>query len=102
MRNVLIWRILFYKIKDFSTPKDVVKEEQVNICDICNNRINTIKYLNVTSSNIKKAQGISNEEEKNDDNDDDEYYNICLNCADKIAELMKYNLGLNGRLIQFL
>jgi hypothetical protein len=85
-------------IEDLSTPKDIVKEEQVNICDICNNKINTIKYLNVTSSNIKKVQGISNGEE----NDDSEYYNICLSCADKIVELMRYNHGFEGRLIQFL
>ncbi len=39
-------------IEDISTPKDVVKEEQVNICDICNNEINTITYLNITSINI--------------------------------------------------
>lgn len=26
-------------IEDISTPKDVVKEEQVNICDICYNEI---------------------------------------------------------------
>jgi hypothetical protein len=90
-------------IEDLSTPKDIVKEEQVNICDICNNKINTIKYLNVTSSNIKKVQGISNGEEKNNyDNDNGEYYNICLNCADKIVELMRYNHGFEGRLIQFL
>ncbi|HSE99674.1 MAG TPA: hypothetical protein VLA48_02170 [Nitrososphaeraceae archaeon] len=91
-------------IEDISAAKDVVKEEQVNICDICNNEINTIKYLNVTTSNIKKVQGISNGEEKNNKNNNDngEYYNICLNCADKIVELMRYNFGFEGRLIQFL
>ena len=88
-------------IEDISTAKDVVKEEQVNICDICNNEINTIKYLNVTSSNIKKVQGISNGEEKND-NGNGEYYNICLNCVDKIVDLIKYNFGFEGRLIQLL
>ena len=86
-------------IEDISTAKDVVKEEQVNICDICNNRINTIKYLNVTSTNVKK--GSSNEKEKINDNND-EYYNVYLNCADKIVELMRYNHGFEGRLIQFL
>lgn len=85
-------------IEDISTAKDVVKEEQVNICDICNNRINSIKYLNITSTNIKK--GSSNEKEKNNNNY--EYYNVCLNCADKIVELMKYNHGFGGRLIQYL
>ncbi|MGE0242652.1 MAG: hypothetical protein AB7F53_04555 [Nitrososphaeraceae archaeon] len=85
-------------IEDISTARDIVKEEQVNICDICNNGINTIKYLNVTSTNVKK--GNSDEKEKNNDND--EYYNICLNCADKIVELMRYNHGFEGRLIQFL
>ena len=90
-------------IEDISTAKDLVKEDQVNICDICNNEINTIKYLNVTSSNMKKVQGISNDEVKNNnDNDDDEYYNICLNCVDKIVDLIKYNFGYEGRLIQFL
>ena len=86
-------------IEDISTAKDVVKEEQVNTCDICNNGINTIKYLNVTSTNVKK--GSSNEKEKINDNND-EYYNVCLNCADKIVELMRYNHGFEGRLIQFL
>ena len=85
-------------IEEISTAKDVVKEEQVNICDICNNRIISIKYLNITSTNIKK--GSSNEKEKNNNNY--EYYNVCLNCADKIVELMKYNHGFGGRLIQYL
>lgn len=89
-------------IEDISTVKDVLKEEQVNICDICNNEINTIKYLNITSSNMKKVQSISNDEVKNDDDDNGEYYNICLNCADKIVDLIKYNFGFEGRLIQFL
>ena len=50
--------------------------------------INTIKYLSITSNKIKKVQGISNREGKNNNNDNDngEYYNICLNCADKIVE----------------
>lgn len=86
-------------IEDLSTPKDVVKEEQVKICDICNKEINTIKYLNVTSSNVKKVQGISNVEENGNNG---EYYNICLNCTDKIVELIKYNFGFEGRLIKFL
>jgi hypothetical protein len=43
-------------IKDIWTPKDVVKEEQVNICDICYNELNTITYLNITSNNYKKIQ----------------------------------------------
>jgi hypothetical protein len=89
-------------IEDISTVKDVLKEEQVNICDICNNEINTIKYLNITSSNMKKVQSISNDEAKNDDDDNGEYYNICLNCVDKIVDLIKYNFGFEGRLIQFL
>ena len=42
----------------------------------------------------------SNEKEKNNNNY--EYYNVCLNCADKIVELMKYNHGFGGRLIQYL
>ena len=50
--------------------------------------INTIKYLSITSNTIKKVQGISNREGKNNNNDNDngEYYNICLNCANKIVE----------------
>ena len=86
-------------IEDISTARDIVKEEQVNICDICNNGINTIKYLNVTSTNVKKSS--YNEKEKINDIDE-EYYNVCLNCADKIVELMRYNHGFEGRLIQFL
>ena len=90
-------------IEDISTAKDVLKEEQVNICDICNGEINTIKYLNVTTSSIKRVQGISNDEVKNNNNNDNgKYYNICLNCTDKIVELMRYNFGFEVRLIQFL
>ncbi len=87
-------------IEDISTTKDVVKEIQVNTCDICNNEINTMKYLNVSSSNSSKnkksATGVKNEED-----DYNKYYNICLTCVAKIAELMKYNYGFDGRLIQF-
>ena len=89
-------------IEDISTVKDVLKEEQVNICDICNYEINTIKYLNITSSKMKKVQSISNDEVKKDDDDNGEYYNICLNCADKIVDFIKYNFGFEGRLFQFL
>ena len=35
-------------IEDISTTKDIVKEEQIKTCDICNNEINTIVYLNVS------------------------------------------------------
>ena len=51
-------------IEDISTPKDVVKEEQVNICDICYNEINTITYLNVTNNNYQKNSSISKGKEK--------------------------------------
>ena len=98
-------------IEDISTPKDIVKEEQVNTCDICNNEITTLVYLNVSSSSssgstdynnsnsskTKKSEVITN----NDDYLSDKYYNVCLNCVEKITELMKYNYGFNGRLIQF-
>ena len=44
-------------IEDISTTKDIVKEEQVNTCDICNNKISTILYLNVSgSSKTKKSE----------------------------------------------
>lgn len=90
-------------IEDISTTKDIVKEEQIKTCDICNNEINTLIYLNVSSSNssntnkTKKLEVITN----NDEDLSDKYYNICLNCVEKITELMKYNYGFNGRLIQF-
>ena len=99
-------------IEDISTPKDIVKEEQVNTCDICNNEITTLIYLNVSSSSssgstvsnnnsnsskTKKSEVITN----NDDYLSDKYYNVCLECVEKITELMKYNYGFNGRLIQF-
>ncbi|MGI9012179.1 MAG: hypothetical protein ACXWFZ_07550 [Nitrososphaeraceae archaeon] len=98
-------------IEDISTTKDIVKEEQVNTCDICNSEITTIIYLNVSSSSSgsidynnnsnsskpKKSEVITN----NDDYLSDKYYNVCLNCVEKITELMKYNYGFNGRLIQF-
>ena len=99
-------------IEDISTTKDMVKEEQVNTCDICNNEITTSIYLNVSSSSssgstdynnnsnsskTKKSEIITN----NDDYLSDKYYNVCLDCVEKITELMKYNYGFNGRLIQF-
>ena len=91
-------------IEDISTTKDIVKEEQIKTCDICNNEINTLIYLNVSSSSsssktnkTKKSGVITN----NNGDLSDKYYNICLNCVEKITELMKYNYGFNGRLIQF-
>ena len=106
-------------IEDISTTKDIVKEEQIKTCDICNNEINTLIYLNVSSSSsssssnsnsninsninssntnkTKKSEVITN----NKEDLSDKYYNICLNCVEKITELMKYNYGFNGRLIQF-
>lgn len=98
-------------IEDISTTKDIVKEEQVNTCDICNNEITTLVYLNVSSSSsgstvsnnnsnsskTKKTEVITN----NDDYLSDKYYNVCLDCVEKITELIKYNYGFNGRLIPF-
>ena len=99
-------------IEDISTPKDIVKEEQVNTCDICNNEITTLIYLNVSrnsssgttvynnnskSSKTKKSEVITN----NDNYLSDKYYNVCLDCVEKITELIKYNYGFNGRLIPF-
>ena len=95
-------------IEDISTTKDIVKEEQIKTCDICNNEINTLIYLNVSSSSssnsnssntnkTKKSEVITN----NNEDLSDKYYNICLNCVEKITELMKYNYGFNGKLIQF-
>lgn len=99
-------------IEDISTTKDIVKEEQVNTCDICNNEITTLIYLNVSrnsssgttvynnnskSSKTKKSEVITN----NDNYLSDKYYNVCLDCVEKITELIKYNYGYNGRLIPF-
>jgi hypothetical protein len=97
-------------IEDISTTKDIVKEEQVNTCDICNKEITTLIYLNISSSSgstvynnnsnsskTEKSEVITN----NDDYLSDKYYNVCLECVEKITELMKYNYGFNGRLIQF-
>jgi hypothetical protein len=99
-------------IEDISTTKDIVKEEQIKTCDICNNEINTLIYLNVSSSSSSRSNSNSNSSNTNktkksevitNNNEDlsDKYYNICLNCVEKITELMKYNYGFNGRLIQF-
>ncbi len=93
-------------IEDISTTKDLVKEEQIKTCDICNNEINTLMYLNVSSSTSKNKNTNTNTNKTiiSTDNDDDifdKYYNICLNCVEKITELMKYNYGFNGKLIQF-
>ena len=95
-------------IEDISTTKDIVKEEQIKTCDICNNEINTLIYLNVSSSsNSNSNSSNTNKTNKlevitnNDEDLSDKYYNICLNCVEKITELMKYNYGFNGRLIQF-
>ena len=94
-------------IEDISTTKDIVKEEQIKTCDICNNEINTLIYLNVSSSSSNSNSSNTNKTKKSEvitnNNEDlsDKYYNICLNCIEKITELMKYNYGFNGRLIQF-
>ncbi|HKO41525.1 MAG TPA: hypothetical protein VJU85_09725, partial [Nitrososphaeraceae archaeon] len=90
-------------IEDISTTKDLVKEEQIKTCDICNNEINTLMYLNVSSSTSKNKNTNTNTNTNktsksiiSTDNDDDifdKYYNICLNCVEKITELMKYNYG---------
>ncbi|MGH9981161.1 MAG: hypothetical protein ACRD6U_06385 [Nitrososphaeraceae archaeon] len=95
-------------IEDISTTKDIVKEEQIKTCDICNNEINTIVYLNVSRSTSNNSSRSNNNKTKksevltnNNDDLSDKYYNICLNCVEKITELMKYNYGFNGRLIQF-
>ena len=97
-------------IEDISTTKDIVKEEQIKTCDICNNEINTVIYLNVSSSSNSNSNSNSSNTNKtkklevitnNDEDLSDKYYNICLNCVEKITELMKYNYGFNGRLIQF-
>ena len=88
-------------IEDISTTKDIVKEEQIKTCDICNNEIKTV-YLNVSSSSSSNNNKTKKSEPLTNNNDDlsDKYYNICLNCVEKITELMKYNYGFNGRLIQ--
>ena len=94
-------------IEDISTTKDIVKEEQIKTCDICNNEINTLIYLNVSSSSSNSNSSNTNKTKKsevitnNDEDLSDKYYNICLNCVEKITELMKYNYGFNGRLIEF-
>lgn len=90
-------------IEDISTTKDIVKEEQIKTCDICNNEINTLIYLNVSSSSSSKTNKTKKSRVITNNNGDlsDKYYNICLNCVEKITELMKYNYGFNGRLIQF-
>ena len=94
-------------IEDISTTKDIVKEEQIKTCDICNNEINTVIYLNVSSSSSNSNSSNTNKTKKlevitnNDEDLSDKYYNICLNCVEKITELMKYNYGFNGRLIHF-
>ena len=95
-------------IEDISTTKDIVKEEQIKTCDICNNEINTLIYLNVSSSSSSNSNSSNTNKTKklevitnNDEDLSDKYYNICLNCVEKITELMKYNYGFNGRLIQF-
>jgi hypothetical protein len=90
-------------IEDISTTKDIVKEEQIKICDICNNEIKTLTYLNVSSSsnNTTNKTNKSRVITENYDDLSDKYYNICLDCVEKITELMKYNYGFNGRLIEF-
>ena len=90
-------------IEDISTTKDIVKEEQIKTCDICNNEIKTLIYLNVSSSNNNNTNNTNKSRviTENYDELSDKYYNICLDCVEKITELMKYNYGFNGRLIQF-
>lgn len=86
-------------IEDISTTKDVVTEEQDNNCDVCNNEIKTAEYLTVTSTKTKMIPG---EIKQDIDNyDAGKYYNVCLDCIEKIKDLLTYNYGFDGRLIQF-
>lgn len=90
-------------IEDISTTKDIVKEEQIKTCDICNNEIKTLIYLNVSSNNNNNTNNNNKSRSITENYDElsDKYYNICLDCVEKITELMKYNYGFNGGLIQF-
>jgi hypothetical protein len=86
-------------IEDISTTKDVVTEEQDNNCDVCNNEIKTAEYLTVTST---KTKMIPDDIKQDIDNDDAvKYYNVCLDCIEKTKDLLTYNYGFDGRLIQF-
>ncbi len=86
-------------IEDISTTKDVVTEEQDINCDVCNNEIKTAEYLTVTST---KTKMIPDDIKQDIDNDDAvKYYNVCLDCIEKIKDLLTYNYGFDGRLIQF-
>ncbi len=86
-------------IEDISTTKDVVTEEQDNNCDVCNNEIKTAEYLTVTSTKGKMIPGDIKQDIDNDDAG--KYYNVCLDCIEKIIDLLTYNYGIDGRLIQF-
>ncbi|HLN35626.1 MAG TPA: hypothetical protein VK250_10170 [Nitrososphaeraceae archaeon] len=86
-------------IEDISTTKDVVTEEQDNNCDVCNNEIKTAEYLTVTSTKAKMIPGDIKQDIDNDDAG--KCYNVCLDCIEKIKDLLTYNYGFDGRLIQF-
>jgi len=86
-------------IEDISTTKDVVTEEQDNNCDVCNNEIKTAEYLTVTSTNTIMIPGDIKQDI--DNYDTGKYYNVCLDCIEKIKDLLTYNYGFDGRLIQF-
>ena len=51
-------------IEDISTTKDIVKEEQIKTCDICNNEINTLVYLNVSSSSSNNSNSSNSNKDK--------------------------------------
>ncbi|MFB5601151.1 MAG: hypothetical protein ACE5SW_13100 [Nitrososphaeraceae archaeon] len=85
-------------IEDISNIKE--NAEQIMLCDICKEKIFDEKYMSITSSNNKPK--LESENEKIESfNEDNKYYNICLECIEKIKDLLTYNYGYDGDLIKY-
>ena len=82
-------------IEDISVTHDVMTEKQDNNCDICNNKIKTTEYLTVSDTKMNVIPSdIGNQDRR-------KYYAVCLDCVEKIRDLLIYNYGFDGRLIHF-
>lgn len=69
--------------------------EQTKICDICTEKIFHLKCMSITSSENENLNS------SNSSLEDNKYYNICLDCVEKIKDLLTYNYGFDGDLIKY-
>ena len=87
-------------IEDISTTKDLVKEEQIKTCDICNNEINTLMYLDVSSSTSKnKNTNINNNKNNFSTKHDERYKNLNGSIRMQSSERRTQNENADGQAV---